>query len=80
MVVKASTQEIRLVPSMVQGTVMLNAHMILNSLMVKVIAKTGNHQQPIQIPVLVKWEVVAQKWIFGKPTRFQKLTPHIHVQ
>merc|ERR1712070_1000161 len=59
--------------------VTLNAHKILNLLMEKLTLLDGTHHHLTQMPEQVNGVLAALKWISGKPTLSQKLSPYIHV-
>ena len=65
---------------MVQDTVMLNAHMILSSKKEKPMLMDGHRLQLTLMQALVSGVHAVPKWIFGKPTRFQKLSLLIHAK
>jgi len=79
MEVWASTLETMPVPHMELDIVMLNAHKILNSSMVKLTQLDGLHPQLTQMPVPENSELAALRWISGRPTLSLKLSLLIHV-
>jgi hypothetical protein len=66
-----NTQVTKLVLNMVQDIVMLSVQKISSISMERLIFLTGRLQDPLL--VLESMDLVALRWIFGKPTLFQKL-------
>ena len=78
MEVKHNSQATRPEPLTELDIAMLNAHMTSSLSEEKPIVTAGIHPQATQIPVPVKSDLAALKWISGRPTLSQVLTPLIH--